>query len=360
LWSFGSLSGLYLVLQIITGVILVMFYIPHSLYAFNSVEHVMRDVNNGWLVRYIHANIASFFFIFVYLHMMRGLYFKSYSAPRKNLWLSGLIIFLLMMATAFMGYVLPWGQMSFWGATVITNLFSAIPFVGPTVAQWLWGGFAIDTPTLARFFSLHYILPFIICSLVIVHLYFLHINGSTNPLGVNIKTDKINFIPYFYVKDLFALSCSLSVLVFITFFYPNILGHPDNYIIANALVTPTHIVPEWYFIYFYAILRSIPNKLGGVLCMASAVILIAALSWLTRLSYNYKVSHAPRLQLYHKFFFWVFIANVCILGWIGAQVIEFPFAEIGVFTTVYYFVFLLVGVICIPVLTLQEVYATNR
>jgi quinol-cytochrome oxidoreductase complex cytochrome b subunit len=356
MWSFGSLSGLYISLQILSGILLVMFYVPHSLYAFNSVEHIMRDVNNGWLIRYLHANIASFFFVFVYIHMLRGLYFQSYYAPRKNLWFSGLIIFILMMATAFMGYVLPWGQMSFWGATVITNLFTAVPVVGPSLAQWLWGGFAIDTATLARFFSLHYLLPFIISIIVLIHLYFLHIKGSTNPLGMTVNTDKINFLPYFYIKDLFVISVSLVLLIWVSFFYPNMLGHPDNYILANPIITPSHIVPEWYFLYFYAILRSIPNKLGGVSCMAGAILILFLLSWVAGLGFKIKETTAPRLKIYFRVFFWFFVTNTIILGWIGAQTIEYPFTEIGIFTTIFYFGFLLFGTIILTTIETKHMY----
>jgi len=274
MWSFGSLAGLCLVIQIITGIFLAMHYTPHIDLAFNSVEHIMRDVNNGWLLRYLHANGASMFFIVTYVHIFRGLYFGSYMFPRGFLWCSGVVIFLLMMATAFMGYVLPWGQMSFWGATVITNLFSAIPFIGGSIVEWLWGGFSVDNATLNRFFSLHYLMPFLICGVVLVHLSLLHTTGSNNPLGINTNVDSIVFYPYFYVKDLFAFLIFIFFFCFFVFFYPNILGHSDNYIVANPLVTPAHIVPEWYFLPFYAILRSIPDKLGGVVAMISAILIL--------------------------------------------------------------------------------------
>jgi len=248
LWSFGFLAAVCLAVQIVTGIFLAMHYTAHIDYAFSSVEHIMRNVNNGWLIRYLHANGASMFFIVVYTHMFRGLFYGSYLSPRKFLWCSGVLIFLLMMATAFMGYVLPWGQMSFWGATVITNLFSAIPFFGPSIVEWLWGGFAVDNATLNRFFSLHYLLPFAIAGFVIIHIALLHEKGSNNPLGIESKVDKISFYPYFYFKDLFSI---LSFLVFFSvfvFYFPNVLGHADNYIMANPMVTPAHIVPEWYFL----------------------------------------------------------------------------------------------------------------
>jgi len=277
MWSFGSTAGICLVIQIITGIFLAMHYTPHITFAFGSVEHIMRDVNNGWLLRYLHANGASMFFIVVYCHIFRGLYFGSYIYPRGKLWASGVIIFLLMMATAFMGYVLPWGQMSFWGATVITNLFSAIPFIGSSIVEWLWGGFSVDNATLNRFFSLHYLMPFVIAGLVLIHLSLLHKDGSNNPLGVNKNIDTIPFYPYFYVKDLFAFLILIFFFSFFVFFYPNVLGHSDNYIPANPLVTPPHIVPEWYFLPFYAILRSIPDKLGGVVAMISAILTLLLL-----------------------------------------------------------------------------------
>lgn len=277
MWSFGSTAGICLVIQIITGIFLAMHYTPHIDYAFLSVEHIMTDVNNGWLLRYTHANGASMFFIVVYCHIFRGLYYGSYIYPRGMLWASGVVIFLLMMATAFMGYVLPWGQMSFWGATVITNLFSAIPFVGQSIVEWLWGGFSVSNATLNRFFSLHYLMPFVIAGVVLLHLTLLHKDGSNNPLGINTSVDYVSFYPYYYVKDLFAFFVFASVFTFFVFFYPNALGHPDNYIPANPLVTPPHIVPEWYFLPFYAILRSIPDKLGGVVAMISAILVLLLL-----------------------------------------------------------------------------------
>lgn len=336
-WSFGSLAGLCLVIQLVTGIFLAMHYTPHVDLAFNSVEHIMRDVNNGWLIRYIHSNGASMFFIVVYSHIGRGLYYGSYIHPRAILWCSGVIIFLLMMATAFMGYVLPWGQMSFWGATVITNLFTAIPLVGESIAYWLWGGFSVDNATLNRFFSLHYLLPFVIAGLVIVHLIALHHNGSGNPLGTNSTPDKIPFYPYFYVKDLFAFVCFITVFSVFVFFYPNMLGHPDNYIEANAMVTPTHIVPEWYFLPFYAILRSIPDKLGGVLCMVLAILVLLALPFI-----NTSRILSSRFRPLFKIFYWFFIVDVILLGWLGAQPVEPPFILIGQLATAYYFFYFIV------------------
>ena len=247
-WSFGSTAGFCLVIQILTGVFLAMHYTPHIDLAFVSVEHIMRDVNNGWLIRYMHANGASMFFIVVYSHIFRGLYYGSYMYPREHLWCSGVVIFILMMATAFMGYVLPWGQMSFWGATVITNLFSAIPFVGPAIVEWLWGGFSVDNATLNRFFSFHFLVPFLIAGMSLVHLALLHEHGSNNPIGVESSVDKIPFYPYFYVKDLLAFFGLVTVFAVFVFYFPNLMGHPDNYIPANPMVTPAHIVPEWYFL----------------------------------------------------------------------------------------------------------------
>ena len=284
LWNLGSLAGLALVMMIITGIILAMHYTPHVDYAFASVERIMRDVNHGWLIRYIHMNGASFFFIVVYIHIFRGLYYGSYKAPQELLWMLGVVILLLMMATAFMGYVLPWGQMSFWGATVITNLFSAIPFIGESIVVWLWGGFSVDNPTLSRFFALHYLMPFLIVGVVILHIVALHRFGSNNPLGIDVsgKQDTLPFHPYYTSKDLFGAVVFLTIFASAVFFYPNYLGHPDNYIPANPLQTPAHIVPEWYFLPFYAILRAIPDKLGGVLFMFGAIAVLFILPWLDK------------------------------------------------------------------------------
>src|SRR5690348_2462391 len=288
-WNFGSLAGVMLMIMIATGIFLAMQYTPSVDHAFDSVERIMRDVNYGWLMRYIHMNGASFFFIVVYIHMFRGLYYGSYKTPRELLWILGVVILLLMMATAFMGYVLPWGQMSFWGATVITNLFSAVPLVGQSIVTWLWGGFSVDNPTLNRFFSLHYLLPFVIFAVVFLHLVALHQFGSNNPVGIDItKKDKIPFHPYYTVKDGLGLAVFMLVFAFLLAYFPNTLGHPDNYIPANPLVTPPHIVPEWYFLPFYAMLRSItfnilwiiPAKLGGVMAMFGSILVLFLLPWL--------------------------------------------------------------------------------
>ena len=333
-WSFGLLASICLGIQLITGIFLAMHYTPHVDLAFASVEHIMRDVNNGWLIRYIHANGASMFFIIVYSHMFRGLYYGSYMHPRQHLWCSGVLIFLLMMGTAFMGYVLPWGQMSFWGATVITNLVSAIPVAGPSIVEWLWGGFCVDNATLNRFFSIHYLLPFAITGLVIVHIALLHKDGSNNPLGIDSSTDKIPFYPYCYVKDLFnALLFVVFFSVFI-FFYPNLLGHPDNYIPANPMVTPAHIVPEWYFLPFYAILRSIPDKLGGVIAMFGAIVVLFLIPFINQS----EVRSSTFRPIYRKLF-WFLFADFLILGWIGQKVVESPYVEVGQLATVLYFLF---------------------
>jgi quinol-cytochrome oxidoreductase complex cytochrome b subunit len=323
-----------------------MHYTPHVDYAFNSVEHIMRDVNNGWLIRYLHANGASMFFIVVYLHIFRGLYYGSYMYPRGTLWASGVVIFLLMMATGFMGYVLPWGQMSFWGATVITNLFSAIPVVGPSIVEWLWGGFSVDNATLNRFFSLHYLMPFVIAGVTVVHLSLLHKEGSNNPLGINTNLETVPFYPYFYVKDLLFFFIFLSVFSFFLFFYPNTLGHPDNYIPANPLVTPPHIVPEWYFLPFYAILRSIPDKLGGVAAMGGAIVILLFLPII-----NTSKIRSSKFRPIFRFLYWFWVADFIILGWIGQKPVESPYIEVGVFATIFYFVFLL---ILIPVIGIVE------
>jgi ubiquinol-cytochrome c reductase cytochrome b subunit len=335
-WSFGSLAGICLVIQLVTGIFLAMHYTPHIDLAFSSVEHIMRDVNGGWLIRYMHANGASMFFIVVYSHLFRGLYYGSYMSPREHLWCSGVIIFLLMMATAFMGYVLPWGQMSFWGATVITNLFSAIPVVGPSIVDWLWGGFCVDNATLNRFFSLHFVLPFVIAGLVIVHLALLHKDGSNNPLGIDSSSDKISFYPYFYVKDLFSLMCMVVFFSTLLFYYPNLLGHPDNYIPADPMVTPSHIVPEWYFLPFYAILRSIPDKLGGVAAMGGAIVILLFLPFIN----TSKVRSSTFRPLF-RICFWFLFADFLLLGWIGQEVVEEPYVMIGQLGTLFYFLYFL-------------------
>src|SRR5665213_1890160 len=299
-WTFGGILSFMLVAQIVTGVILAMHYVPESTLAFNSVEHIMRDVNYGWLLRYAHANGASMFFIAVYIHILRGLYYGSYKAPREVLWILGVIIYLLMMATGFMGYVLPWGQMSYFGATVITSLFSAIPVVGNAITTWLWGGFAVGDATLNRFYSLHYLLPFMIAAVVVLHIWALHVAGQNNPAGVEPKTEKdtVPFTPYATIKDGLALVCFLIFFAWFIFYVPNYLGHADNYIEANPLKTPPHIVPEWYYLPFYAILRSIPSKLGGVICMFGSILLFAVLPWLD----TSKVKSAAYRPLYRAFF----------------------------------------------------------
>jgi ubiquinol-cytochrome c reductase cytochrome b subunit len=350
-WSFGSTAGICLVIQIITGIFLAMHYTPHVDLAFFSVEHIMRDVNNGWLIRYLHANGASMFFIVVYCHIFRGLYYGSYISPRGFLWCSGVIIFLLMMATAFMGYVLPWGQMSFWGATVITNLFSAIPVVGGAIVEWLWGGFSVSNSTLNRFFSLHYLMPFVIAGVTLLHLSLLHTVGSNNPTGINKNIEVTSFYPYFYVKDLLAFFILLFVFSFFVFYYPNALGHSDNYIEANSLVTPAHIVPEWYFLPFYAILRSIPDKLGGVVAMILAIFILLLLP-ITNMS---NVRSSTFRPLY-AFCYWFLVSTFLILGWIGQKPVESPYIEIGMTTTFIYFFFLL---FLVPGLGILERYLLN-
>ena len=333
-WTFGGILMFMLVAQIVTGIILAMHYTPESKMAFNSVEHIMRDVNYGWLLRYLHSNGASMFFVAVYIHIFRGLYYGSYKAPREVLWILGVVIFLLMMATAFMGYVLPWGQMSFWGATVITNLFSALPFVGESIVTWLWGGFAVDNPTLNRFFSLHFLLPFMIAGVVALHLWALHVTGQNNPTGVEVKqnSDVVPFTPYATVKDGFAMVVFLILFFWFVFFNPNYLGHPDNYIPANPLVTPAHIVPEWYFLPFYAILRAIPDKLGGVLAMFGSIAVLFLLPWLD----TSKVRSARYRPLYRQFF-WIFAAVCVILGYLGSKPPEGLYVVAGRICTVYYF-----------------------
>ena len=338
-WNFGSLAGIFLMIQIITGIVLAMHYTPSVEGAFASIEHIMRDVNYGWLIRYIHMNGASFFFIVVYIHIFRGLYYGSYKSPREVLWWLGLIILLLMMATAFMGYVLPWGQMSFWGATVITNLFSAVPIVGTTVVEWLWGGFAVDNALLNRFFALHYLFPFLIVGVVILHIVALHTHGSNNPLGIDRKgpQDSIPFHPYYTIKDLFGLSFVLTIFAAVVFYAPDYLGHPDNYIPADPLKTPAHIVPEWYFLPFYAILRAVPDKLGGVIAMISAILILFALPWLD----TSKVRSATFRPIYKKFF-WFLLIDVIILTWVGGSPAEGHFILIGGLATVYYFAHFLI------------------
>ncbi|MBL8642389.1 MAG: cytochrome b N-terminal domain-containing protein [Rhodospirillaceae bacterium] len=337
-WNFGSLALFMLAVMILTGIFLAMNYTAHKDMAFDSVERIMRDVNFGWLIRYMHANGASFFFIVVYVHIFRGLYYGSYKAPREVLWWIGILIFLAMMATAFMGYVLPWGQMSFWGATVITNLFSAIPVIGDPIVTFLWGGFSVDNPTLNRFFSLHYLLPFVIAALVFLHIWALHIPGSNNPLGIEAApADKIPFHPYYTSKDAFGLGFFMLFYFAVVFWAPNAMGHPDNYIPANPLVTPPHIVPEWYFLPFYAILRAIPDKLLGVVAMFGAILVLFVIPWLDT-SRVRSASFRP----WFRVFFWLFVINAVVLTWCGAQLPEgLPLIQ-GRIATIYYFVFFLV------------------
>ena len=352
-WNFGSLAGIVLVVMIVSGITLAMHYTPHTDHAFDSVERIMRDVNYGWLIRYIHMNGASAFFIVVYIHIFRGLYFGSYKAPRELLWILGVVILLLMMATAFMGYVLPWGQMSFWGATVITNLFSAIPWgIGDWIVTLLWGGFSVDNPTLNRFYSLHYLLPFAIVGVVVLHIWALHVHGSNNPVGIDTKggQDVIPFHPYYTIKDMFGLGVFLILFAGFLFFAPNFFGEPDNYIPANPLSTPPHIVPEWYFLPFYAILRAVPDnfvgawvtdwmgfvvfdaKLAGVLAMFGAIAVLFAVPWLDR-----SPVRSARFRPLYRQFFWVFLLDCIVLGWVGANPAEGHFVLIGRLATAYYF-----------------------
>ena len=333
-WNFGAIATVMLVLMIATGIVLATNYTPHVLMAFDSVERIDRDVPQGWLIRDLHMNGASFFFIAVYVHIFRGMYYGSYKAPRELLWILGVVIFLLMMATAFMGYVLPWGQMSFWGATVITNLFSAIPVVGQSIVDWLWGGFSVDNPTLNRFFALHYLLPFVIVGVVGLHVVALHVHGSNNPLGIDPKgpQDTVPFHPYYTMKDGFGITAFMVVFAVFVFFLPDYMGHPDNYIPANPLVTPAHIVPEWYFLPFYAILRAIPDKLGGVLCMFGAIAVLFLLPWLD----TSRVRSATFRPIY-KWFMIVLVVDTIVLGFCGANPPEGFWVPLSRLATFYYF-----------------------
>lgn len=334
-WNFGIYALVTLGVQIVTGVILAMHYVSDINVAFSSVEHIMRDVNYGWLVRYVHANGASMFFIVVYIHMFRGLYYGSFIRPREMLWVVGVAILFFMIMTAFMGYVLPWGQMSFWGATVITNLFSAIPIIGNDVVIWLWGGYSVGAPTLSRFFALHYLFPFVLVFLVVIHLAYLHRDGSGNFIGVNFWSyDRLMFFPYYIIKDLFGVVIFFSFSAVFVFFSPNSLGHPDNYIVGNPLVTPTHIVPEWYFLPFYAILRSIPDKLFGVIALGFAIITLFFVPFLL-----YSEDRSFTFKPLSQFFFWIFAVFSFLLGWIGALPVKVPFVFIGQFLTFFYFAY---------------------
>jgi ubiquinol-cytochrome c reductase cytochrome b subunit len=338
-WSLGSLAGITLVVMILSGIFLAMHYTAHVDHAFDSVEHIMRDVNAGWFIRYLHMNGASMFFIVTYLHIFRGLYYGSYKTPRELLWILGVVILLTMMATAFLGYVLPWGQMSYWGATVITNLFSVIPIFGEDIVEWLWGGFSIGNPTLGRFFALHYLFPFLLVGIVALHLVALHQHGSNNPLGVEKKTkaDTIPFHPYYTVKDLFGLGVFAVIWAGFIYFAPNFFGEPDNYIPADPLVTPPHIVPEWYFLPFYAILRSIPDKSMGVVVMFSAVFVLFIVPWLDRSPVK-----SAHFRPYYKIVYWFLVIDCLALGWAGAQLPEGVPLQVGRIATAYYFVHFLI------------------
>ena len=347
-WTFGGILAVMLVVQIVTGIVLVMHYTPHVDMAFQSVEHIMRDVNYGWLLRYLHANGASMFFIAVYIHIFRGMYYGSYKAPREILWMIGVVIYLIMMATAFMGYVLPWGQMSFWGAKVITNLFSAIPFFGDTITTWLWGGYAVDNPTLNRFFSLHYLLPFVLAAVVGLHIWALHVTGNNNPAGVEPKSgqDTLPFHPYYTMKDAFAIAVFLMFYAAWVFFSPNYLGHAINYEVANPLSTPAHIVPEWYYLPFYAILRAIPDKLGGVIAMFGSILILFALPWLD----TSRVRSGTYRPIF-KQFFWVFVVVCVALGYLGSKPPEGAYVIWSRILTAYYFIHFLV---ILPLIGLLE------
>ena len=347
LWNFGSLLAFCLIIQIITGVTLAMHYNPSVLEAFNSVEHIMRDVNNGWLIRYLHSNTASAFFFLVYLHIGRGIYYGSYRAPRTLVWTIGVIIFVLMMATGFLGYVLPYGQMSLWGATVITNLMSAIPWVGQDIVEFIWGGFSVNNATLNRFFALHFVLPFILAALALMHLIALHDSaGSGNPLGVSGNFDRLAFAPYYLFKDLITIFIFIVLLSVFVFFMPNVLGDSENYVVANPMQTPPAIVPEWYLLPFYAILRSIPNKLLGVIAMFSAIFILLAMPY-TDLSRSRGIQFRPL----SKIAFYIFIANFLVLMVLGAKHVESPFIEFGQISTVIYFAHFL---IIVPLVSLLE------
>jgi quinol-cytochrome oxidoreductase complex cytochrome b subunit len=336
LWNFGVFALIALIIQLITGIILVMHYTPHVDFAFASLEHISRDVNSGWLLRYTHANGASIFFIVVYAHICRGLLYGSYLVSRELLWVTGVIIFLLMILTAFLGYILPWGQMSLWGATVITNLASIIPVIGDTIVSWLWGGFSVANPTLKKFFSLHYLFPFLILAFVGLHLLLLHSTGSSNPLGVDYKFDKVPFAPYYIWKDFFSVFGFFIFLGYLIFFMPNMLGHPDNYIPANADVTPAHIVPEWYFLPFYAILRSIPDKAFGVTALLGSILVLLLLPYI----HKSNLRSATFKPLY-KVVTLIFISICILLGFLGAKPIEEPFLTLGQILTILYFSFFL-------------------
>nr|YP_010449412.1 cytochrome b [Agrotis tokionis]UTT74650.1 cytochrome b [Agrotis tokionis] len=335
-WNFGSLLALCLIVQILTGLFLTMYYTANIEMAFYSVNYICRNVNYGWLIRTLHANGASFFFICIYLHIGRGIYYESFNL--KYTWMVGVIILFLLMATAFMGYVLPWGQMSFWGATVITNLLSAIPYLGTLLVNWIWGGFAVDNATLTRFYTFHFLLPFIILMMTMIHLLFLHQTGSNNPLGLNSNLDKIPFHPFFTFKDLIGFIIMLFLLTILTLTNPYLLGDPDNFIPANPLVTPVHIQPEWYFLFAYAILRSIPNKLGGVIALVMSILILIILPF----TFNKKIQG---IQFYpiNQFFFWSMVTIVILLTWIGARPVEDPYIITGQLLTIFYFSYFIIN-----------------
>nr|YP_010466095.1 cytochrome b [Hemaris radians]UAT98077.1 cytochrome b [Hemaris radians] len=335
-WNFGSLLALCLMIQILTGLFLTMYYTANIELAFYSVNYICRNVNYGWMIRTLHANGASFFFICIYIHIGRGIYYESFNL--KFTWFVGVIILFMLMATAFMGYVLPWGQMSFWGATVITNLLSAIPYLGNMLVNWIWGGFAVDNATLTRFYTFHFLLPFIILMLTMIHLLFLHQTGSNNPLGMNSNLDKIPFHPFFTFKDLIGFIILLFFLTMLTLINPYLLGDPDNFIPANPLVTPIHIQPEWYFLFAYAILRSIPNKLGGVIALVMSILILIILP----LTFNKKIQGIQFYPL-NQILFWFFIIMVILLTWIGARPVENPFIITGQILTVLYFSYFIIN-----------------
>jgi ubiquinol-cytochrome c reductase cytochrome b subunit len=335
-WSFGSLAGLSLVIQIVSGLLLSIHYTANINLAFYSIEYIMRDVNNGWLIRYTHANGASMFFMVVYAHICRGLYYGSYMAPRQALWCSGVVLFLLLMGAAFTGYVLPWGQMSFWGATVITSMVTILPG-GQAIVEWLWGGYTIKDPTLRRFYTLHFLLPFLIAGFTMLHLILLHQVGSTSPIGSDTGVDDIPFYPYFVLKDLFAFTVYLLIFATFVFYFPNFLNHPDNCIPADPFETPKHVVPEWYFLPFYAILRSIPHKTGGILCMFGSIVVLFLIPFI-----NTSIVRNTTYRPIFKIFFWMFIADFGVLTWIGQMPVKDIYAEFGRLLTIGYFAFFLV------------------
>lgn len=338
-WSFGALAGICLVIQMLSGIFLAMHYTPHIDLAFSSVEYIMRDVPNGWFLRYVHANGASMFFIVVYFHIFRGLYYGSYMTPRELLWCSGVILFILMMGTAFTGYVLPWGQMSFWGATVITSMVTVIPIVGQPIVEWLWGGYTVNNPTLHRFFSVHFCLPFIIAGLTLIHLALLHKVGSNSPIGSDTGVDDIPFYPYFFSKDLFAFFCFMFVFAVFVFYFPNVLNHPDNCIPADPYKTPAHVVPEWYFLPFYAILRSIPHKAGGIAAMGGSILVLFFIPFI----YSSEVRNTTYRPLF-KIFYWILVSDFVFLIWLGQKPVEDTYIKAGQIATLYYFLFFAIGI----------------